>query len=143
VIDCLPRRPSNGPQPLIVDELGCLPLPAEAARHLFQVVSRRYEHGSIILTSNRGIASWGEIFDDNTVAAILDRLLHHGSALTVNGPSYRMCRHHEHLGGRRERAAQRRNQRLVTRNRRSQGPQNASQRLESGRPRETGPIGLT
>jgi DNA replication protein DnaC len=85
----------NGPQLLIVDELGYLPLPAEAASHLFQVVSRRYEHGSIILTTNRGIASWGEIFDDQTVAAaILDRLLHHGTVLTINGPSYRMRRHH-------------------------------------------------
>ena len=53
---------------LIIDELGYLPLPAEAASHLVQVVSRRYEHGSIILTTNRGIASWGEIFDDQTVA---------------------------------------------------------------------------
>ena len=86
----------NGPQLLIVDELGYLPLPAEAASHLFQVVSRRYEHGSIILTTNRGIASWGEIFDDQTVAAaILDRLLHHGTVLTINGPSYRMRRHQE------------------------------------------------
>jgi DNA replication protein DnaC len=93
----------NGPQLLIIDELGYLPLPAEAASHLFQVVSRRYEHGSIILTTNRGIASWGEIFDDTTVAAaILDRLLHHGTVLTINGPSYRMRRHHERLEGLRE-----------------------------------------
>src|SRR6266705_1099519 len=84
----------NGPALLIIDELGYLPLPAEAASHLFQVVSRRYEHGSIILTTNRGIASWGEIFDDATVApAILDRLLHHGIVLAINGPSYRMRRH--------------------------------------------------
>jgi DNA replication protein DnaC len=88
----------NGPQILIVDELGYLPLPAEAASHLFQVVSRRYEHGSIILTTNRGIAPWGEIFDDTTVAAaILDRLLHHGTVLTINGPSYRMRRHRERV----------------------------------------------
>jgi DNA replication protein DnaC len=88
----------NGPALLIIDELGYLPLPAEAASHLFQVVSRRYEHGSIILTTNRGIASWGEIFDDTTVAtAILDRLLHHGTVLTINGPSYRMRRHQAHV----------------------------------------------
>jgi DNA replication protein DnaC len=87
-----------GPQLLLIDELGYLPLQAEAASHLFQVVSRRYEHGSIILTTNRGIASWGEIFDDTTVAAaILDRLLHHGTVLTINGPSYRMRRHQERL----------------------------------------------
>lgn len=86
----------NGPQLLICDELGYLPLPAEAASHLFQVVSRRYQHGSIILTTNRGIASWGEIFDDATVAAaILDRLLDRGIVLTINGPSYRMRRHQE------------------------------------------------
>src|SRR5207253_5056277 len=88
----------NGPQLLIVDELGYLPMPAEAASHLFQVVTRRYEHGSIILTTNRGIASWGEIFDDATVAAaILDRLLHHGIVLAINGPSYRMRRHQDRL----------------------------------------------
>jgi DNA replication protein DnaC len=88
----------NGPAVLLIDELGYLPLPAEAASHLFQVVSRRYEHGSIILTTNRGIASWGEIFDDTTVAtAILDRLLHHCTVLTINGPSYRMRRHHERI----------------------------------------------
>lgn len=88
----------NGPQLLIIDELGYLPLAAEAASHLFQVVSRRYEHGSIILTTNRGIAAWGEIFDDTTVAAaILDRLLHHATVLTINGPSYRMRRHRERL----------------------------------------------
>ena len=86
----------NGPQLLIVDELGYLPLPAEAASHLFQVVSRRYEHGSIILTTSRGIASWGEIFDDTTVAAaILDRLLHHATVLSINGDSYRMRAHRD------------------------------------------------
>jgi IstB-like ATP binding protein len=77
----------NGPQLLICDELGYLPLPAEAPSHFFQVVSRRYKHGSIILTTNRGIAQWGEIFDDPTVAAaILDRLLDRGIVLTINGP---------------------------------------------------------
>ena len=59
----------NGPQLLIVDELGYLPMPGEAASHLFQVISRRYEHGSIVLTTNRGIADWGPIFEDTTVAA--------------------------------------------------------------------------
>ena len=49
----------NGPQLLIVDELGYLPMPGEAAAHLFQVISRRYEHGSIVLTTNRDIADWG------------------------------------------------------------------------------------
>jgi DNA replication protein DnaC len=86
----------NGPQLLIIDELGYLPMPAEAASHLFQVISRRYEHGSIILTTNRGIADWGAIFDDTTVAAaILDRLLHHATVLTITGDSYRMRRHRD------------------------------------------------
>jgi DNA replication protein DnaC len=83
---------------LIVDELGYLPMPGEAAAHLFQVISRRYEQGSIILTTNRGIASWGEIFEDTTVAAaILDRLLHHATVLQIDGQSYRMRAHREKL----------------------------------------------
>ena len=86
----------NGPQLLIVDELGYLPMPAEAASHFFQVVSRRYEHGSIVLTTNRHIADWGTIFDDTTVAAaILDRLLHHATVLSINGDSYRMRAHRD------------------------------------------------
>jgi DNA replication protein DnaC len=86
----------NGPQLLIVDELGYLPMPAEAASHFFQVVSRRYEHGSIVLTTNRHIADWGAIFDDTTVAAaILDRLLHHATVLSINGDSYRMRAHQD------------------------------------------------
>ena len=85
-----------GPQVLIIDELGYLPMPGEAASHLFQVISRRYEHGSIILTTNRGIADWGAIFEDTTVAtAVLDRLLHHASVLSVTGGSYRMRRHRD------------------------------------------------
>ena len=60
----------NGPQLLIIDELGYLPMPGEAASHLFQVISRRYEHGSIILTTNRHIADWGQIFADTTPAKI-------------------------------------------------------------------------
>ena len=86
----------NGPQLLIVDELGYLPMPAEAASHFFQVVSRRYEHRSIVLTTNRHIADWGAIFDDTTVAAaILDRLLHHATVLSINGDSYRMRAHRD------------------------------------------------
>ena len=85
----------NGPQLLIVDELGYLPLADEAASHFFQVVSRRYEHGSIVLTTNRHIVDWGHVFNDTTVAAaILDRLLHHATVLSINGDSYRMRAHH-------------------------------------------------
>ena len=73
-------------------------MPGEAASHLFQVITRRYEHGSIILTTNRGIASWGEIFEDTTVAAaILDRLLHHATVLQIDGDSYRMRTHRARL----------------------------------------------
>jgi DNA replication protein DnaC len=85
-----------GPQLLIVDELRYLPMPGEAASHLFQVISRRYEHGSIILTTNRGIADWVHIFEDTTVAtAVLDRPLHHASVLSITGDSYRMRRHRD------------------------------------------------
>ena len=88
----------NGPQLLIVDELGYLPLADEAAAYLFHVVSRRYEHGSIVLTTNRGIADWGAIFADTTVAtAILDRLLHHAVVCSIDGPSYRMRGHQARL----------------------------------------------
>jgi DNA replication protein DnaC len=60
-----------GPKLLVIDEVGYLPLPAEAAAALFQVVSHRYGRGSIALTTNLGIASWGRIFDDSTVAAAM------------------------------------------------------------------------
>jgi DNA replication protein DnaC len=81
----------NGPQLLVIDELGYVLMPGEAAAHLFHVNSRRYEHGSIILTTNRGIAAWGEISDHSTVAAaILDRLLRDATVLQIDGDSYRM-----------------------------------------------------
>jgi DNA replication protein DnaC len=87
-----------GPQVLIVDELGYLPMVGEAGSHLFQVISRRYLHASVILTTNRGIAEWGTIFDDTTVAvAILDRLLHHATVLQIDGDSYRMRGHRAKL----------------------------------------------
>ncbi|MGD1059101.1 MAG: IS21-like element helper ATPase IstB [Solirubrobacteraceae bacterium] len=85
----------GGPAVLVVDELGYLPMAGEAAAHLFQVISRRYQGGSIVLTTNRDITSWGQIFEDTTVAAaMLDRLLHHATVIQINGPSYRM-RHHQ------------------------------------------------
>jgi len=83
-----------GPTCLVIDELGYLPLPKEAASALFQVVSQRYLKTSIILTTNRGIESWGEVLGDTTVAAaLLDRLLHRSVVLTLDGDSYRL-RHH-------------------------------------------------
>ena len=84
-----------GPRLLIIDEVGYLPLPAEAAAALFQVVSQRYLKTSIVITSNRGVGSWGEILGDNTVAAaLLDRLLHRSVVLTLDGDSYRLRQHH-------------------------------------------------
>jgi hypothetical protein len=84
-------------------ELGYLPLPAEAASAIFQVVSRRVEHGSIIVTTNRGIASWGEIFSDSMMAAaILDRFLFKATLLSITGDSYRMRAHRARLDQLRE-----------------------------------------
>ena len=83
-----------GPTLLVVDELGYLPLPAEAASALFQVVSQRYLKTSIVLTTNRGVASWGEVLGDATVAAaMLDRLLHRSVVLALDGDSYRLRDH--------------------------------------------------
>jgi DNA replication protein DnaC len=83
-----------GPALLVVDELGYLPMQAEGAAALFEVVQRRYLKGSIILTTNRGIASWGQIFDDPMIAAaMLDRLLHRSVVLQIEGESYRMRAH--------------------------------------------------
>jgi DNA replication protein DnaC len=83
-----------GPALLVIDELGYLPLQAEGAAALFEVVQRRYLKGSIILTTNRGIAGWGQIFDDPMIAAaMLDRLLHRSVVLQIDGESYRMRAH--------------------------------------------------
>ena len=85
----------NGPRLLIIDEVGYLPLPAEAAAALFQVVSQRYLKGSIALTTNLGIASWGKVFNDDPMiaGAMLDRLLHRSVVLNITGDSYRMRSH--------------------------------------------------
>jgi DNA replication protein DnaC len=84
----------NGPSVLIVDELGYLPMPAEDANALFQVISQRYLRGSIILTTNRGVGAWGDIFADTTIAAaMLDRLLHRSVVINITGDSYRMRAH--------------------------------------------------
>jgi DNA replication protein DnaC len=76
---------------LIVDELGYLPFERDAAHLFFQLVSRRYERGAILLTSNRSVGEWGIVFGDPVVAtAILDRLLHHSHVITIRGDSYRL-----------------------------------------------------
>lgn len=86
------------PSRLIIDELAYLPLANESAAALFQVISRRYLKGSIVLATNRGIASWGQIFDDTVAAApMLDPLLHRSTVLTIDGASYRMREHRERV----------------------------------------------
>jgi DNA replication protein DnaC len=83
-----------GPTVLIVDELGYLPMPAEDANALFQVISQRYLKGSLVLTTNRGVGSWGDIFADTTIAAaMLDRLLHRSVVINITGDSYRLRTH--------------------------------------------------
>lgn len=79
------------PQLLLLDELGYLPINKRGANLMFQVVAARYETGSIVLTTNRVFKDWGQIFDvDNTVAtAMIDRLMHHGEAIVIQGKSYR------------------------------------------------------
>ena len=79
------------PKLLIVDELGYLPLEPDAAHLFFQLVSRRYERGAMLITSNRAVGEWGAVFGDAVVAtAILDRLLHHSHVITMRGESYRL-----------------------------------------------------
>jgi DNA replication protein DnaC len=88
-----------GPRLLIVDELGYLPLQAEGAAALFQVITQRHFKGSVVLTTNLGIPSWGKIFDDPMVAAaMLDRLLHRSVVLNITGESYRMRAHRARAG---------------------------------------------
>lgn len=83
-----------GPTLLVIDELGYLPLPAEAASALFQVINQRYLKTSIVITTNRPVGAWGEILGDTTVAAaMLDRLLHRSVVITLDGGSYRLRNH--------------------------------------------------
>lgn len=79
---------------LIVDEIGYLPVIQGGGNLFFQLVNARYEHGAMILTSNRGFAEWGEVFGDPVVAtALLDRLLHHAVVVQIEGASYRLRQH--------------------------------------------------
>lgn len=76
---------------LIVDELGYMPMDRKKANLFFQLISRRYERGSIVLTTNKAFDEWGEVFSDDVIAsAILDRLLHYSHIIAINGPSYRI-----------------------------------------------------
>jgi len=80
------------PRILILDELGYLPIDQHGADLLFQVISQRYERGSIVLTTNKPFKQWASIFNnDSTIAsAVLDRLLHHAETVVIEGSSFRM-----------------------------------------------------
>ena len=76
---------------IIIDEVGYLPFEQDAANLFFQLVSSRYEHASLILTSNLPFARWGDVFGDQTVAAaMIDRIVHHADVHTLKGGSYRL-----------------------------------------------------
>ena len=76
---------------IIVDEVGYLPFEQDAANLFFQLVSSRYEHASLVLTSNLPFSSWGGVFGDQAVAAaMIDRIVHHADVLTLKGASYRL-----------------------------------------------------
>lgn len=79
------------PDVLIIDEMGYFPFDELSANLLFQIISKRYEHESIIATSNKSYVVWGKIFgDDVLVMADLDRLLHHSTTFNIKGQSYRL-----------------------------------------------------
>jgi DNA replication protein DnaC len=84
------------PAVLVVDEIGYLPISRTGAMLFFQLMTRRYEHASTVLTSNKGFEECGEIFgDDVMAAALIDRLVHHCHLVTIRGNSYRMRQHTE------------------------------------------------
>ncbi|MGC2650047.1 MAG: ATP-binding protein, partial [Candidatus Cybelea sp.] len=88
---------------LIIDDLGMRKLPANAAEDLLEIVMRRYERTSTILTSNRPLDDWPQLFGDTpAVAAFLDRLMHHSHLIEIRGKSYRL---HEHSLSARNRKA--------------------------------------
>jgi DNA replication protein DnaC len=79
------------PAILIIDEVGYMQLNRQEAELLFRLVSERYEHGSIILTSNKYFSDWGELLNDTVIAtALLDRLLHHSHVINIRGQTYRL-----------------------------------------------------
>ena len=86
------QRSVNGPSLLIIDEIGYLPMTRDQANLFFQVIVKRYEKGSIILTSNLSFGQWDETFAGNTAltSAMLDRILHHSHVIQIKGDSYRL-----------------------------------------------------
>jgi DNA replication protein DnaC len=90
-------RTLTHPPLLVVDEIGYLPITRNGAMLFFQLMARRYEAASTVLTSNKPFDEWGEIFGDDLMAgALIDRLLHHCHIVNIRGNSYRM-RHHQDL----------------------------------------------
>lgn len=84
------------PAVLVVDEIGYLPITQTGAMLFFQLMSRRYEHASTILTSNKSFEEWGNVFSDDVMAgALIDRLVHHCHIVNIRGNSYRMRQHSE------------------------------------------------
>lgn len=84
-------RQLSKPRLVILDEVGYLPLDKEGSHHFFQLVSRRYEKGSTIFTSNKPFSEWGETLGDSVIAsAVLDRALHHSTVVNIKGESYRL-----------------------------------------------------
>ena len=76
---------------LIIDEIGYLPMDIQGANLFFQLITKRYEKSSTILTSNKAFSAWNEVFSDITIAsAILDRVLHHCQVVNIKGESYRL-----------------------------------------------------
>ena len=95
----LPRRLRTlvSPSLMVIDEIGDLPISRTGAQLFCQLLSRRYEHASTVLTSNEGFEAWGEIFGDDVMSrALIDRLLHHCHIVHICGNSYRV-RHHRDL----------------------------------------------
>ena len=79
------------PRLLIIDEIAYLPIERQGANLFFQLISRRYEQGPMILASNQSFGAWGEVFGDRVIAtAILDRVLHHAVTVNIRGNSYRL-----------------------------------------------------
>jgi DNA replication protein DnaC len=84
------------PSLMVIDEIGYLPITRTGAMLFFQLLSRRYESASTILTSNKGFEEWGEIFGDEVMAAaLIDRLVHHCHIVNIRGNSYRLRQHAE------------------------------------------------
>jgi len=86
----------SAPSLMVVDEIGYLPVSQTGAVLFFQLMSRRYEHASTVLTSNKGFEEWGEVLGDEVMAAaLIDRILHHCHIVNIRGNSYRMRQHTE------------------------------------------------